>query len=208
MDGVKGVSFVEETPCVDPNLLFLYLEDLRQLCKDYKNKKVTVKKGKRKARKRNELKRKHLKVLLKYLDQDYAATKKTLYPMLDSGLITFDLLWALYKPNTLAYTTTYGSHDEPRAFKIELADKEYSFMKGEWYNIEGRYLEYDGKTWGMGMFTSQTPTPLYCFRVLISNFGDCIVMSFANLNVHRYNGLRRRCLQRRSQDHILELLPP
>lgn len=23
-------------------------------------------------------------------------------------------------------------------------------MKGEWYSIEGRYLEYDGKSWGMG----------------------------------------------------------
>jgi hypothetical protein len=150
MDGVKGVSLVEETPQVDPNLLFLYLEDLRVMFKGLKNKKVTVKKGKRKAKKRQETKRKHLKVLLKYLDKDYASTKKTLYPMLESGIITFDLLWALYKPNTLAYTTTYGSVDEPRAFKIELAEKEFSFLKGEWYNIEGRYLEYDGKTWGMG----------------------------------------------------------
>jgi hypothetical protein len=150
MDGVKGVSLVEETPKVDPNLLFLYLEDLRKSCKDLKNAKVTVKKGKKKQKKRNETKRAHLKVLLKYLDKDYASTKKTLYPMLESGLITFDLLWALYKPNTLAFTTTYGAADEPRAFKIELADKAYSFMRGEWYSIEGRYLEYDGKVWGMG----------------------------------------------------------
>ncbi|TVY52346.1 hypothetical protein LCER1_G005613 [Lachnellula cervina] len=150
MDGVKGVSLVEETPTIDPNLLFLYLEDLRGVFKELKNKKVTAKKGKKKQKKRNETKRKHLKVFIKYLDKDYASTKKTLYPMLESGLITFDLLWALYKPNTLAFTTTYGSLDEPRAFKIELAEKEYSFMKGEWYNIEGRYLEYDGKAWGMG----------------------------------------------------------
>lgn len=153
MDGVKGVSLVEETPCVDPNLLFLYLEDVRKLCKTLKNKKVAPKKGsKRKARKRNESKRKHLKVLLKFLDKDYAETKKTLYPMLEGGLITFDLLWALYKPNTLAYTTTYGSTDQPRAFKIELAEKEHSFMKGDWYSIEGKYLEYDGKNWGMGTY--------------------------------------------------------
>lgn len=150
MDGVKGVSLVEETPTVDPNLLFLYLEDLRGLCKELKNKKVTVKKGKKKQKKRNATKRKHLKVLLNYLDKDYASTKKSLYPMLESGIITFDLLWALYKPNTLAYTSTYGCPDEPRAFRIELADKEFSFLQGEWYNIEGRYLEYDGKNWGMG----------------------------------------------------------
>lgn len=151
MDGVKGVSLVEETPVVDPNLLFLYLEDLRVLCKELKNKKITVKKGKKKAKKLSETKRKQLKVLLKYLDKDYADTKKTLYPMLESGLISFEYLWALYKPNTLAFTTTYGAIDEPRAFKIDYAEKESSFLKGEWYSIEGKYLEYDGKVWGMGM---------------------------------------------------------
>ena len=156
MDGVKGVSLVEETPSIDPNLLFLYLEDLRKAYKDLKNKKITEKKGKKKAIKSNATKRKHLKVLLKYLDKDYASTKKTLYPMLESGIITFDLLWALYKPNTLAYTTTYGSFDEPRAFKIELAEKECSFLKGEWYSIEGRYLEYDGKVWGMGSYNQSS----------------------------------------------------
>ncbi|KAH8809130.1 hypothetical protein F5884DRAFT_394842 [Xylogone sp. PMI_703] len=157
MEGIKGVSLVEESPSIDPNLLFLYLEDLRTLFKELKNKKITVKKGKKKAKKRAENKRKHLKVLLKYLDKDYASTKKTLYPMLESGLITFDLLWALYKPNTLAYTSTYGSLDEPRAFKIELAEKEYSFMKGEWYSVEGKYLEYDGKVWGMGTMECDVP---------------------------------------------------
>ncbi|KAL3418495.1 AAA family ATPase [Phlyctema vagabunda] len=157
MDGVKGVSLVEESPSVDPNLMFLYLEDLRALAKELKKKKITVKKGKKKAKKRNELKRNHIRILLKYLDKDYASIKKTLYPMLESGLITFDLLWALYKPNTLAFTTTYGSLEEPRAFKIELAEKEFSFMKGEWYNIEGKYLEYDGKSWGMGTMDCDVP---------------------------------------------------
>lgn len=186
MDGVKGVSLVEETPTVDPNLLFLYLEDLRGSCKELKNKKVTVKKGKKKAIKRNETKRKHLKVLLKYLDKDYSSTKKTLYPMLESGIITFDLLWALYKPNTLAYTTTYGSVDEPRAFKIELAEKEFSFLKGEWYNIEGRYLEYDGKTWGMGKLI--------------------LILAWVLLTSSRDHGLRCTSIQGSKKDHEPQLL--
>lgn len=103
MDGVKGVSLVEETPIIDPNLLFLYLEDLRKLMKDLKTKLKSGEKMKKKLRKHNETKIKHIKVLLKYLDEDYAETKKTLYPMLESGLITFDLLWALYKPVSLYY---------------------------------------------------------------------------------------------------------
>lgn len=148
MDGVKGVSLVEETAVVDPNMLFLYLEESRQYMKDQKQLSKTEKK--RKAKKVAETKAAHLKVLVKYLDTDYAETKKTLYPLLESNMITFEYLWALFKPNTIVYTSTYGNQDEPRAFKVEYATKEYSFMRGEWYCIEGRYLEYDGKSFGMG----------------------------------------------------------
>ena len=160
MGGIKGLSLVEESPAVDPKMLFIYLEDLRKHSKALKNQKVTVakkdkkekssKKDKKKMLKHNELKRQHLKVLLKYLDKDYADTKKTLYPMLEAGIITFDLLWALYKPNDLVYTTTYGSLNEPRAYRIEQTEKYVGMNGGEWYDVEGKYLEYDGKTWGMG----------------------------------------------------------
>lgn len=148
MGAVKGVSFAEETPVVDPNMLFLYLEELRTHMKELKSQSKSEKK--KKSKKAAKLKADHVKVLIKYLDKDYAETKKTLYPLLESNTITFDLLWALFKSNEIAYCPTYSNPDEPRAFKIEYATKESSFMKGTWYNIEGRYLEYDGKTFGMG----------------------------------------------------------
>ena len=148
MGAVKSVSFAEETPVIDPNMLFLYLEEIRAHMKELKNKAKTEKK--KKARITAKTKAAHVKVLLKYLDKDYAETKKTLYPLLEANTITFDLLWALFKSNEIAYCPTYSNPDEPRAFKIEYANKESSFMKGQWYNIEGRYLEYDGKSFGMG----------------------------------------------------------
>ncbi len=76
-------------------------------------------------------------VLVRYLDKDYSETKKTLHPLLEDRTITFDLLWALFKPNTVVYTSTYNNFEEPRAFKMEYATKESSFMRGQWYNIEG-----------------------------------------------------------------------
>ena len=163
MGNIKGVSLVEDTPKLDPNMLFLYLEDLRTHLKELKKAKPPKgdKHGRKKEQKRLETKRQHLKVLIKYIDKDYAETKNryagscsgrcpflvllcptnivcSLNPMLENGLITFDLLWALWKPNTLAFTTTYGSQDEPRVFKVEVAEKHYGLMKGEYYYIEGK----------------------------------------------------------------------
>ncbi|KAB8337047.1 hypothetical protein FH972_021351 [Carpinus fangiana] len=151
MKDVRGISLVEDKPSIDPNMLFLYLEELRT----YTKKTLKAKsKSEKKRRNRRKIKNQiaHCKVMLKYLDEDYKETKKTLYPMLEAGNITFDLLWALFKPDTIAYTPTYGSVENPRCFKVDYANKESSFMRGEWYCIEGRYLEYDGKSYGLGDF--------------------------------------------------------
>lgn len=121
MGAVKGVSFAEETPIIDPNMLFLYLEELRSHMKELRSQSKTERK--KKAKKATTLKAQHVKVLIKYLDKDYAETKKTLYPLLESNTITFDLLWALFKSNEIAYCPTYSNPDEPRAFKIEYATK-------------------------------------------------------------------------------------
>ena len=140
MGNIKGVSLVEDTPKLDPNMLFLYLEEFRKYMKDLKKAKPsgTDKRERKKQQKRIEGKRQHLKILIKYSDKDYEQVKSSLYPMLENGLITFDLLWALWKPNTLAYTSTYGSHDEPRVFKVEMAEKHHTILKGEFYYIEGK----------------------------------------------------------------------
>jgi hypothetical protein len=151
MKDVQGETLEADEPSVDPNMLFLYLEDIRTYYK--KTLKARLKKEKkRKGKKRVKCMISHCRVLCRYLDDDYEDTKKTLYPLLKAGNITFDLLWALFKPNTIAYTSTYNDHDNPRCFKVDRATKEQSFIKGEWYCIEGRYLEYDGKNYGLGDF--------------------------------------------------------
>lgn len=140
MGNIKGVSLVEDTPKLDPNMLFLYLEEFRDYLKELKKAKPSGadKHERKKQQKRIDGKRQHLKILVKYIDKDYDQVKSSLYPMLQNGLITFDLLWALWKPNTLAYTTTYGSHDEPRVFKVEMAEKHHTIIKGDFYYIEGK----------------------------------------------------------------------
>ncbi|KAM0187451.1 hypothetical protein ACHAPI_011167 [Fusarium lateritium] len=149
---VEGISLVDEIPKISPNLLFLYLEEMRDHLKALRKAKPAgdSKKSRKKNKERLEDKRKHLKVVIKYLDHDFESTKESLYPMLESGLITFDLLWALWKPNTLAYTTTYGSTSEPRVFKVEVAHLHHSIVKGSYYYVDGKYFEFDGKRFGYG----------------------------------------------------------
>lgn len=151
MKDCKSVSLEAEEPIVDPNTLFLYLESLREYYK--KTLKASIKsEKKRKVIRKLEKQRLLCKTLVKYLDEDYADTKKTLYPLLAAGNITFELLWALYRPNDIAVTSCYGAWDEPRCFKIDYANKHCNMVRGEWYCIEGKYMEYDGKNFGFGNF--------------------------------------------------------
>lgn len=151
MKDCKSVSLEAEEPTIDPNILFLYLEELRAHCKKTLKAKIKAEK-KRKVIKKLEQQKKLCKALVSYIDEDYTDTKKTLYPLLEAGNITFDLMWALFKPNEIAITSCYGSWDEPRCFKVDYATKCQTMQRGEWYCIEGKYLEYDGKGFGFGDF--------------------------------------------------------
>lgn len=203
---IKGVSLVDETPKLDPNILFLYLKDLRRYAKKLKKQIAKPpgpnKQARKKEAKRLEEKRQCLKALVKYIDKDYDQVKKSLYPMLEHGLITFDLLWALWKPDTLVYTTTYGSHDEPRAFKVVTAEKHYHVSKGEVYYVEGKYFEYDGKQFGHGnliqgklslapsrdhilLFSQNSRSLLRCFDCLVASGNYHIWLSSTILTSNR-----------------------
>ncbi|KAJ4159103.1 uncharacterized protein LMH87_008019 [Akanthomyces muscarius] len=154
---VKGVTFVEEIPKLDPDFLFLYMDDLRAHYKHLKNTKPTgdSKRERSKNAKKLDLKIMHLKVLLKYLRKDYAEIKRQVDSLLRNGLITFELLWALWKPKSLVYTTTYGNDDEPRVFRVESVERHANMQKGEFYHIDGKYFEYDGKNFGYGSMAEE-----------------------------------------------------
>lgn len=127
-----------------------YIDDFREHRKHLKRSKAAgdTKRRRRKHQKRIDGKLKQLKVLIEYLDKDYAKVKARLRPMLDNGLITFDLLWALWKPNTMAYVAADGSPEEARVFKVNIAERRECIMKGKYYLVEGKYFEYDGKHFG------------------------------------------------------------
>jgi hypothetical protein len=146
----KGISLVEEVPQIDPRTLFHYYGELQTYVK--KTLKPKLKRAKR-TKKRKLLTQEiaQCKLLLGYVDEDYAATRKALKPMLKAGTITYDLCWALFKPNTIAFAPTYSNKDDPRCFKVDVTYEYESWLTGakSWV-VDGRYLEYDGKVFGLG----------------------------------------------------------
>jgi hypothetical protein len=52
---------------------------------------------------------KHLDLLIDCVKTIYIPTSQNLLPLLDHSEITYDLLPLLFKPNTLVYTTCFGT---------------------------------------------------------------------------------------------------
>ncbi|KZM21553.1 uncharacterized protein EKO05_0000712 [Ascochyta rabiei] len=146
----KNVSLVEDTPEVDPHTLFHHYNEIKQYVKHTMKPKL---KRTRKSKDRKKLTQEiaQCKLLLGYIDEDFAATRKALKPLLKAGTITYDLCWALFKPDTIVYTPTYGNKDDPRCFKVDQCFEYESWLSGaKSWMINGRYLEYDGKVFGFG----------------------------------------------------------
>lgn len=146
----KSISLVEDTPQLDPNTLFHYYDEIKTYVKR------TLKPKLKRARRSKDKKLRNQQVsqcqlLLDYIDEDYTSVRKALKPMLKAGTITYDLVWALFKPNTIAYTPTYGNKDDPRCFRVDFSYEYESWLtQAKSLVVDGRYLEYDGKHFGLG----------------------------------------------------------
>ncbi|KAG0129740.1 hypothetical protein HOY82DRAFT_487773 [Tuber indicum] len=135
---VSGVGLREDKPTVEPNLLFNYLPQLENELA--KAKAVS-------EEQQNKTLISHLTLFNDYISTDYASTIKKLYPLLEHYEITFDLLWALFLPNTLIYTICAGSN-EPRCLKLDWGEQKETLDRGKFFQLDCHYVEYDGKTYG------------------------------------------------------------
>ena len=89
----------------------------------------------------------HLGLLIDHIRKDHAVTTNHLVSLLDNGEITYDLLWALYKPNTVVYTTCVGTA-KPRCVVFDYGEERTTHGNTKYYNMICRYLDYDGSVFG------------------------------------------------------------
>ncbi len=89
----------------------------------------------------------HLDLLLDFMRTAYASTTERLGPLLKKHQITYDLLWTLCKPNTLAYTTCFGT-GQPRCVKYEFGEEKTTKDGIKYFHVRARYFDFDGKVLG------------------------------------------------------------
>ncbi|KZF22636.1 hypothetical protein L228DRAFT_131240 [Xylona heveae TC161] len=132
---VKAVSLMEDRPSIEQNILFHFLPELDKCADSLEGDPDS-----------ESTCLKHLRLLIDHLKHAYASTSERLGSMLQHGHITYELLWALFKPGFHVYTTCFGS-GEPRCVVFD-AGEETTQDSVEFYKLECRFLDYDGVKFG------------------------------------------------------------
>jgi hypothetical protein len=98
----------------------------------------------------------HTRLLLDYVNAEYKDIDADFQFLLDRHIVTYDLLWALFKPGDIVCTATYYNEDELRCFRVEYTDG----GDNSCFNVGGTYLDHDGKRFGM----ARMKVPIQAFK--------------------------------------------
>lgn len=146
-DGIEGLQLNETPPVITPELLFHAREGLAVRVEAESAKKAP-----------NKALVEELGVALQYIAQDYASTQASLTSLAEHDEITFDLLWALFPPNTIVYTRS-NLLREHQVCKLQKGEYETLQSGAKQFGLSLRYISHDGdklgwaeKTLNMGYF--------------------------------------------------------
>ncbi|KAK6544314.1 hypothetical protein TWF694_001014 [Orbilia ellipsospora] len=129
-DSYPGVSFNTTNIVLEYPLrcLWHYRDEIREVAKDDKK----SEKGR------------HLKLLLDFLDVEFAKLDADYRNYMEQGLTSFDIMWTLFKPGELVYTSFDG---HARVFETK-GYKEQQISCNVFGVIEGNYVDYNGDEFG------------------------------------------------------------
>ena len=85
--------------------------------------------------------------MIEHIKTTYAPTTHSLFSLQESKEITYNLLWALFKPGALVYTTCLGT-GKPRCVIYDSAEEKKLKSGLKYFHMECRYLDFDGKVFG------------------------------------------------------------
>ncbi|KAI8956826.1 hypothetical protein F5Y11DRAFT_364727 [Daldinia sp. FL1419] len=132
---VRGISLAENTPSIERDAMFHVHKDLQQY-------------QQRLADEGEEtMAEKHLAVFMRYLETAFKPVEDRLSVLLTQNEITYDLLWALFKPNAEVYTSCRGTN-VPRCVLFNHLEERTDVSGSKFIRLETRYLGSDGKSLG------------------------------------------------------------
>jgi hypothetical protein len=82
-----------------------------------------------------------------FTESSYASTNERLQSLVRNNEITFDLLWALFKPNSDIYTTCPGT-TKPMCIRYNYGKEKVRLNGSTFFSLEARRFDYDGKIFG------------------------------------------------------------
>ncbi|KAF3929140.1 hypothetical protein AA313_de0200101 [Arthrobotrys entomopaga] len=129
-DSYPGISFNTTNIVLEYPLrcLWHYRDEIREAAKDDKK----SEKGR------------HLKLLLDFLDAEFSQLDADYRNYMEQGLTSFDIMWTLFKPGELVYTSFDG---HARVFETK-GYKEQQLNCNVFGVIEGNYVDYNGDEFG------------------------------------------------------------
>lgn len=135
-EGIEGLQLNETPPIISPELLFHAREGLAarvkaETAKEAPNKALVEEVG----------------VALQYIEQDYASTQASLTSLAEHDEITFDLLWALFPPNTTVYTKS-NLLREHQVCKLQKGEYETLQSGAKQFGLALRHISHDGEKLG------------------------------------------------------------
>jgi hypothetical protein len=96
----------------------------------------------------------HLELLIQHLEEAYQSTSERLVSLLARRKITYDLLWALFKPGSLVYMTC-PSTSLPRGVRYSFGEEKKSARDVDCFEIHSHYFDFDGDVFGESTETLQ-----------------------------------------------------
>ncbi|KAM5475665.1 hypothetical protein MauCBS54593_001357 [Microsporum audouinii] len=133
---IKAVSLDAEMPSVSRDLLFNLLPRLEA----YETHADKTESGPGDALQ-------HLNKLIEHIKKAYGQTVKRFELLVANGKITYDLLWALFKPGEKVYSLCPGT-DKPRAVTFDYGAERKDQQGVEFFHLTGHYFDFDGKVFG------------------------------------------------------------
>jgi hypothetical protein len=142
-EGIEGLQLNETPPITSPELLFHAREGLASRVKAEEAKETP-----------NKALVDELGVALQYIAQDYASTQASLASLSEHEEVTFDLLWALFPPNTTVYTKN-NLLREHQVCKLQKGEYGRLPSGARYFELDLRYISHDGEKLGWAEKTLQ-----------------------------------------------------